>query len=140
VGEKIRSYGVAVPADWDLTANEYAVARRLTDAQRAEVQALADSLRRQGKTQAEIRGAVAAKYQALGRPVPGRRSQGSRGNVAAQDSVRRQPRAAVRDSIDAQNRRMRTERGPDAAKLRNTDSTNTRGNQGQQNRGGGRNR
>lgn len=126
VGEKIRSYGVAVPADWDLTANEYANARRMTAQRRAQVQALADSLRAEGKSPAEIRAAIAAEYspgyagprgsKAMGRDT-GRarqdslRAAGRPQMPAGRDSVRQPMRQAGRDTTEARGRAPRPERG-----------------------------
>ncbi|HPU85728.1 MAG TPA: hypothetical protein PLE60_10385 [Candidatus Latescibacteria bacterium] len=126
VGEKIRSYGVAVPAEWDLTANEYSNARRMTAQRRAQVQALADSLRAQGKTPAEIRAAIAAEYspgyagsrRTTGmRPAPGGvrqdslRGAGRPDMPAGRDSLRHPVRPAGRDTSEARGRAPRPERG-----------------------------
>jgi len=126
VGEKIRSYGVAVPADWDLTANEYANARRMTAQRRAQVQALADSLRAEGKSPAEIRAAIAAEYspgyagprgsKAMGRDTGRARQDSLRATgrpqmPAGRDSVRQPMRQAGRDTTEARGRAPRPERG-----------------------------
>ena len=135
VGEKIRSYGVAVPAEWDLTANEYSNARRMTAQRRAQVQALALRpqrigkclhLRAEGKSPAEIRAAIAAEYspgyagsrgsKAMGRDT-GRarqdslRAAGRPQMPAGRDSVRQPMRQAGRDTTEARGRAPRPERG-----------------------------
>lgn len=126
VGQKVRSFGVDVPEDWSLTAREYDVHRRMTDEERANVRSAADSLRREGRTNAEVRAAVSRKYERKAGPASVRpprerarggspeqrdslRAEGRPGAPAMRDTMR--ARRAERDSMDGQRRPPRPERG-----------------------------
>ena len=76
VGQKLQEFGVTLPENWGQNFRQFAEQRRLTDEQRAEVRALVESMKAEGKARDEIHTAVAAKYEEWGRAMPERFGKG----------------------------------------------------------------